>query len=357
MGTKTGITSTSSTGASALLDASSLKPPLMGWSKEQTTEEAVNQLMVQKFTEIVASYDQRKQAASLQDLATGPWYANDYATALQKHHQQGRLDWLKERDKFFHGHPPKGFIQQPNPETITRIDPCSYQIKEDCLPSQALENVITGPFSFTDCGSAVELAMYETLKEVLGEARFNEIFSAQGQTPLKLHSHVLKTPLYALGFAKEAMLDVRAISPNLGDNVYFSNIPLYTIKHPNGESKGFHAVCISPSDTVNKRYIAFGTPADGKTESEMNDFMVDEFNARPIAPSLIFKKQMEMYFQKEGKQAEVQFTMMTGRNIADFTTNREQFDLTVQQTNHMQAGLSPIVRRLDIETIRKYLPI
>ena len=65
--------------------------------------------MIQKFTEIVVSYDQRKQAASLQDLATGPWYPNDYAAALQKHEQGERLGWLKANNAFFHGFPPKGF--------------------------------------------------------------------------------------------------------------------------------------------------------------------------------------------------------------------------------------------------------
>lgn len=356
MAANTSITSTSSAaGAAAMLAAPPSNPPSMGWSRDQATEEAVNQLMIQKFTEIVASYDQRKQTNSLQDLATGPWYANDYATALQKHHQGARLEWLKAKDKFFHGHPPQGFIQQPNPATLTKIDPSSYQIKEDCLPSQAMENVKNGPFSFIDCGSSVELAMYETLKEVLGEARFNAIFSAQGKTPLKLHPHVLKTPLYALGFVKEAMLDTHAISPHLGDNVYFSNIPLYMMKHPNGESKGFHAVCISPSDVVNKQYIAFGVPAGGKTEGEMNDFMVDEFNSRPIAPSLIFKKQLETYFQAEGQQERAQFAALTGRKIEDFTTDRDQFEMTVEQTKHSQAGLSPIVKRLDIAAIHNYM--
>jgi hypothetical protein len=326
-----------------------------GWAHEQVTEETVNQLMIRKFTEIVASYDQRKHAGSLQELATGPWYPNDYAAALEKRGQGKRLEWLRTKDAFFHGFPPKGFISQPNPATLTKIDPSSYQIKPEFQPFQALENVKTGQFSFTDCGSAVELAMYETLKVVLGEARFNEIFSAEGQSPLKLHPHVLKTPLYSLGFVKEAMLDLDAISPNLGDNVYFSNIPLYTIKHPNGESKGFHAVCISPSDVVNKRYIAFGAPARGLTEGEMNDFMVAEFNAPPVNPYQIFTKQMAAHFQLECQQAEAKFTARSGIKIADFKIDRDQFEQTVQQTAHKMAGLSPIVKRLDIDAIRKYM--
>lgn len=343
---------------------SSMLPPIAdqsapaaspGWAHEQVTEEAVNQLMIRKFTDIVASYDQRKHAASLKELATGPWYPNDYAAALEKHGQGKRMEWLRTKDAFFHGFPPKGFISQPNPATLTKIDPSSYQIKPECLPSQALENIKTGQFSFTDCGSAVELAMYETLIDVLGEARFNEIFSAEGQSPLKLHPHVLKTPLYSLGFVKEEMLSPDAISPNLGDNVYFSNIPLYTIKHPNGESKGFHAVCISPSDVVNKRYIAFGAPARGLTEGEMNDFMVDEFNAPPINPYQIFTKQMAAHFQLESRQAEAQFTAKTGIKIADFKVDRDQFEQTVRQSAHKMAGLSPIIKRLDIDAIRKYI--
>jgi hypothetical protein len=352
----TAITSASFTSTPDAIAGPPSNPSSKGWSREQATEKAVNQLMVQKFTEIVASYDQRKQATSVQDLATGPWYPNDYAQALRKHRQQGRLDWLKARDAFFHGFPPTGFIAEPNPAFITKIGPCSYQIKPDCQPSQALVNIKTGQPSMIDCQGAVELAMYETLKEVFGEERFNEIFSAQGKTPLQLHPVIQKTHLYALGFVKEARLDVRAIAPNLGDNVYFSNIPLYTRKHRNAEAKGFHAVCISPSDVANKRYIAFGTAANGKTESEMHDMMIDEFNAKPINPSSIFRQQLATYFHIESVQVEREFAAVTGRDIADYTIDRAQFEYTVQQSNHEQAGLTPVVKRLDIPTIHQYLP-
>ncbi|MBX3719178.1 MAG: hypothetical protein KF898_05980 [Parachlamydiales bacterium] len=344
--TNTSFTSTSSSSI----------PPSTGWSKEKVTEESVNQLLVQKFTEIVDSYDKKKPANRLQDLATGPWYANDYAYALQKNGQGKRLEFLKGKNAFFHGFPPKGFVQLPSRETITGSDFCSYQIKADCLPSQGLQNVKTEQFSFFDCGSTIGIAMYDTLKEVLGENRFNTIFSAQGQNPLKLDPHLVKTPLFSLGFVKEAMLNANPFSPNLGDDVYFSNIPLYHPKHPNGEYTGFHTLCISASDANNKKYIAFGTPANGKSEEEINDLLIEEFNTKAIDPHFIFSKQMATHFESESKKTQAEFVQMSGgRRIEDLTITRHDFNKVVNESNHEQAGLHPVVRRLNIAEIHKHM--
>ncbi len=326
-----------------------------GWSKEQVTEEAVNHLLMQKLKEIASSYMQRKQADSIQGLVSGPWYQNDYALALQKHRQTSRLDYLVKKNAFYHGFAPKGFDQEPNSSAPTKFTPLSYQIQKDVLPTEALANVKTGQFSFIDCGTAIALARFETLREVFGANRFNDVFSGKGAFPLKLDRDITKTPLTSLGLVKEETFNVNAISPKLGDTVHFSNIPLYKIKHPNGEATGFNTVCISEFSEKEKKYIAFGLPAEGKTENEMSDVLMNEFNAKPITPSLIFTEDMIKHSKEQTRQREGEITEASGQDVSDVTINREEFEWAVNITNHMEAGMHPTVHRFDIQAIRKQL--
>ena len=376
------ISSSSSAGA--------FVPAYAGWSKEETTEDKVQKLMVSKFTEIVSDYDRKKQSGSVKDLATGPWYPSDYAIALEKLNQTKRLEFLVKKDAFFHGFAPKGFEQLDNPETPTGKQPMGYVIKADCLPTQALENVRSGQFSLIDCGNAVELAMYATLREVLGDQRFNSRFSGDGPSPLTLHPHVQKNPLYSLGFVKEVrikspdevrlaeMLALGSHKPHqlshvahlvwssnlrklkdtevqLGDDAHFSNVPLYSLKHPNGESGGFHTVCVTPSDVKEKIYIAFGTSEDGKTEDGMEDLLIADFNAKPIEPSLVSTAKLTQIIAEKDKTNRAAFSASTGQKIADFTMNRNDFKAAIEGLGREQVGLHPVVRRLNVETIRENL--
>ena len=326
-------------------------PAYAGWSKEETTEDNVQKLMVSKFTEIVSDYDRRKQSDSVNDLEIGPWYPNDYARALQAHKQTARLKFLIDRNHLYHGFPPKGFTLVNNPDRITGKEPLVYAIQADCLPTQALENVLQDRFSLIDCPMAVQIAMYTTLREILGDLRFNSRFSGKGPSPLSLQPNVLKTPLNSLEFIQEPEVE----APCLADNVYFSNVPLYNIKQPNGESRGLHALCITPSHVKEKKYIAWGTSEDGKTEGEMYDFLIAEFNAQRIEPSLISTEKLNRAFASTIKARDEHFFRTTKKSITDFTIDRNYFEAIIKKTDYDEAGLYPIVKRLNIETILKNL--
>jgi hypothetical protein len=125
-----------------------------------------------------------------------------------------------------------------------------YQIAGGVLPTQALENVKTGQFSFIDCGMAVNLAQFETLRDVFGDNRFNARFASSGSFPLGMKPQTLL--IESLGLIKEIQYSFDAISPQLGEQMVFNNIPLYGVKHLNGEAGGFNVVCISPSSEIAK---------------------------------------------------------------------------------------------------------
>jgi hypothetical protein len=328
--------------------------PSTGWTKEQVTEETVNRLFVQKFKEIVSSYEERKKVTSPGDLAIGPWYPNDFALASEKHKRGNMLDFLVKTHSFYHGFPPKGFNIVSDPKFPTKISPCAYDLQKGVLPTEALDNVQNGQFSFIDCGIAVELGRYETVREIGGEERLNVRFSSDGACPLRLRPLMSSSPLFALGLMKEVHYDTDAISPQFGDNVHFSNVSFYLLKHLNGESAGFNAVCISPSSEQDKKYIAFGLPVEGKTENGMNDVLHEEFNTIPIDLSLIFTEALVNHLRKEAKEKEAKFTAVAGEKISSCKIDREAFELLVQHSNH-DVGLRPVAHRFDIEGIRKYL--
>jgi hypothetical protein len=336
--------------------APAFTPKYAGWTKAQTTTEAVNQLLVQKFKEIIVAYEARKEAKSINDLAKGPFYPNDYAPGLRKHKCNKHLTWLINNNAFRHGLAPKGFDHEKDSSSKTGFAIYSYQIQTDVLPTQALENVKDGDISFFDCGQIQELAIYDTLREITGDIDFNNTFSGIGSNPLKFHIHFTKTPLWNLGFAKEITISDTA-QLHFGDLIHFANFRVYNNKHPYGDAGGFNTILISANDAAEKRYAAFGLPVDGKTEEQMNAVLVDELNKKPISLSSIFSGDMLNYVQNAYQNQTALFATQ-GIDLLNFQVSIHEFNRMRDQSMQQQRydiGRKPVIRRLDIEAIHKHL--
>jgi hypothetical protein len=330
-----------------------------GWPKEQVTEESVNRLLVEKFKNIVVSYEQRKNNPTNQALQNGPWMANDYAIALNDGKQQKRLEWLINKNAIYWGFPPKGFTQKPYPGTpIT--GPGSgmflYQIADGVLPTQALENVKTGQFSFIDCGTAVNLAQYETLRDVFGATVFNARFASSGSFPLRMSPQNLQ--IQSLGLIKEIKYSVDAISPQLGENMCFNNIPLYGLKHLNGEAPAFNVICISPSSEQEKEFIGFGLSSVGITAKKIHGKLVEEFNQKPIDPKLICTAKINDHLENDCKNYLSELEPQINCKLSDFKISLDDFESAVtmyRQGAKDPVGLLNIGKRFDIEAIQKHM--
>ena len=140
--------------------------------------------------------------------------------------------------------------------------------------------------TLTGCGEAIQIAEYAALLDVLGEEKFNAIFSAEGQTPLKIG----KNDMMGFHIAPiEHFLKFNGPAKTIkkGQLVFFSNIQNYGIKHINGEAAAFNTLCIE--DAPNAKFLGLGLSKDGVTETEVNDTLLSEYNRAPIGYDLFPK--------------------------------------------------------------------
>ncbi|HEX4839491.1 MAG TPA: hypothetical protein VFU89_03510 [Rhabdochlamydiaceae bacterium] len=337
-------------------------PPSTGWPKEQVTEESVNRLFVEKFKNIVASYEQRKNNPTNVVLQTGPWMANDYASALSDRKQQEWLKWLIDKNAIYWGFPPKGFTQKPYPGTPTsgpESGMFQYQIADGVLPTQALENVKSGQYSFIDCGMAVQLARLETLRDVFGDNRFNARFASNGSFPLRMNPQ--NSLLESFGLIKEIQYSFNTISPQFGEQMACFNIPLYRMKHHNGEAVAFNVVCISPSSAEEKEFIGFGLSSVGIKVKKIYGKLVEEFNQNPIDPNLICSAKIQEYLVNENKDFVSKIESQINCKLSDFKISLDVFESAVTKYRPGEQGFDGPIglynsgKRFDIEAIQKHM--
>lgn len=329
--------------------------PKAPWTIEGTTKETVNQVLVRKFREIISDYNERRERKTNSDLGRGPWYANEYAALLINRNQQKRHEFFLGKGHYFHGFPPKFFNSVRKIDSPTGIEMFKYKLKQDAKPSEALAAIKMGPVSFIDCSEAVFIAMYETIQEVLGEEKFDELFSSKGATPLVIDPAFHRTALHQLGFIHE---EVITTEPQFGDVVHFGNLPLYSVKHPNGEEAGYNAICISQEDEE-KKYLAFGLASEGASEEEVNQNLLDAFNKEPIVPTSILTQRLASYFENQSLPVKHQIFQATGKVVDKMTATMTEFKQVESQTaldRINKVGLKSIVKRLTVEAFHRYLP-
>lgn len=324
-----------------------------GWSKNEVTDQNVRKLLVSKFTEIAASYEKRSLNKDLK--SGGPWHPMPYATALKELKQKKRLDFFVSKNAFYLGYPPEGFTQPSNEEMMVGKEPCAYRIKPDCQPVQGLDNALNGRVSLIDCGRALQLAMYATVREILGDEKFNKRFSGEGKSSLCLHPDIGQTPLSTLGLITEVSSHE---TPELGECVYFSNIPEYALRNPSGSARGYHAVCIgSDQEGKEKKYIAFGTPSKGITEDQMHEILIQEFNQDPADYSSMVSEDLARDITA---QTMYRTHRLAQRNldVLSLQLDREGFQSAIDNTKEKEgrlsfkAGLAPLFRHFDIDGIK-----
>ncbi len=305
-------------------------------------------MLAEKAQSLANNYFDRKNAYphDMQVLLTGFWYANDYFEALTFHKQQPRIDHFKKRGDFFHGLPPKGFVQGTSEESYTgKI--WHYQIADNVSATTALSN-IKETLCFIDCLMMLEIAYYETFLHVFGSTWFDSFFGPQTKNALKLAPHLGSTPLAPF------VDDHQTTNTLVGDIVYFRNPPMYSYRHINGESKGFFTMCIQKGEAPLLTFL--GSRPEGATEEGMLELCVEEFNREPLPPCTICtpeleKKILEGIFSKNPERTVLEHNVMLER--AKTTQIDKKQLVRVHENDPAIAGRNPYVFCPKIASIRK----
>lgn len=324
-----------------------------GWSRKDCTQDKVQECVLLKFQAIVEDAQNRLEGykTDVKLLNSGFWYPTNYYEALVEKAQTKRLEWGK-KGPFFYGHAPKGFDHVTDSSMPGDKKISGYVLKNGMLPSEALKSVKES-LCFIDCQEAIQLAQYEALLEILGENRFNEEFSSKNRG-IVLSTNPKETPLDLFQGYQMFKLEDPTFWTSLkkGDQVFFANIPGYSVKHPNGEGGGFHALCSQQGDQ--RKFIAFGVPKEGVTKEGMIEVLVEEFNKSPLPTAMLFSKEFILKLKEKMPTHLEKENIGYSQGIQKMGISVEQFNMFAK-SNPQQIGLQPNIRTLDAQKIQKLI--
>jgi hypothetical protein len=173
--------------------------------------------------------------------SSGVWYYMDYDHYLDQNS-------LRIHNKYQNGYVDTEYWKMTGPYV--------FEVKRNVLPSVALNAFLSG-FTVTDCGSVIVACQYAALLKVLGEDKFNLLFSA-AETPLKITRFIfdLTNPV-SYFFSRSNNTPVR------GDMCYMEGVKYYHVKHPRGHARGWSLFCSGENELSQQSYFGFG-PNDFK---------------------------------------------------------------------------------------------
>ncbi len=218
----------------------------------------------------------------------GIFYPTDYFDKLKATGNVKRLEFMKAKYHFVHGYlPPKLFEIMDNqtaPSGKQRI----YTLKEGVKPSEALRALKGEELFILGCGEVCQIAQWDAICQLLGEEKFDTLFSRETKTPFKLGNTSHLPSLLSLKECQEES------SIGLGDLVCFYSVTAYIEKHPLGLSRAFNTICID-----DMKFTSLGLPAEGLTAEEMVQKLLNDYNApqsdRPHLPDNVQKAYPQLY--------------------------------------------------------------
>jgi hypothetical protein len=248
---------------------------------------------IEVIQEIARDHDERLSAykGNIHLLDNGIYYPNEYFKALQLMKQSKRIQFLVQNGSFFHGvAPSQHFTMSQNCEMPTGVVPLCFILKQGVSPCAALGAIRRG-ISFMGCGETCQIAYYEAIREVLGDEKFNFLFSANSSTPLKLHYSTQDNPLLCV------LQDASPSKISKGQMIYFQNSELYPFKHMLGEAQGYSTLCCD--DTLGQeKFTGLGLRPEGTTCAGLNQILIECFNADPGSLEIVSSVIGQSIFQK-----------------------------------------------------------
>ena len=208
-----------------------------------------------------------------ESLNGGIWYGAEYYRTLLSATRQNSID-ERLQNGFFQGLAPLEVISPLKDEkSPTGYSPFTFLLNKGIPPSYALSKIEEG-LSFLDCSTVVMLGIYKALFVFLGEEKFDTLFASNSPFPFRLSANA--SPLSKIVVHKKIESEDEV---QIGDICYFSNIKEYVAKHPLGESRGDHVVCLSKSP---KLYTGFGLPHLGVDKNGVERQLFECYNRDPL---------------------------------------------------------------------------
>ncbi|MCB1110225.1 MAG: hypothetical protein KDK64_04535 [Chlamydiia bacterium] len=256
--------------------------------------------------------DVMKMILERSSLSAGCWYPHAYYQALKEKGQNERLQWLQDRDYFFHGFLDVKFFRHTSGHATSPTGKLTeFEIQEGVKPSEAMDQIFK-TLALVDCSNTCQMAQYQVIREAIGNEKFDHLFAGRliigdymnPKNPLRhflrpchdgSHKILLALKRFREGVINDPLLGERnllqepAVIP-IGARVVFQNVGRYTSKHPVGPSAGFNVIYLGEDS-----YYAFGISSEPVTARAINTYLMKAFNAPPQAPEHLGPKATNWY--------------------------------------------------------------
>ncbi len=200
----------------------------------------------------------------------GVWYYDDYHAYCQEHKISFKEDLRT------------GFA---NPEYWKKTGRCTFELKDGKKPSEAIKAFMSG-FTIADCGNIITVAKYAALLKVLGEEKFNLLFSTSCASLIisqNLYERTAPTSSFFFDVLNNDTASPGEIGSRpvvAGDMCHLRGVFFYRNKHPAGTSSGFNVVCVGKNEAKEDLFIGFGPNTFIKplTEREFQEVFIRYYN-------------------------------------------------------------------------------
>jgi len=321
-------------------------------------------LTIKHFEQIAADHYKRKQSvenastdSKIEDinamLGKGLWYPPDYYLALNKFKQTKRLTWLISHNTFYHGYAPASFFEHvEDTKSPSKKRICTFDLKKGVSPTTALE-ALNKEFSLIDCGTALNVACLFSLREVIGEEKFNFLF--EYDSPFRLR---ISPDCHSINRLFQRVVIEGEDSIERGDLCSFENIANqykdgkfigYTPKHPAEAGRALNVLCVS--NEIEKKYLGLGLSPEGVNSNGIKRTLFELFNDDPIEEGIFSKQLWEYIYQNHFyQQREINIQLINSLKTVKITW--EEFQ-GMQSRNGTIEPLDLVVLRPDVERIEQ----
>lgn len=209
-----------------------------------------------------------EQVLNKHEDGKGIWYPGDYVKFLAESSES-------MPEEFFTGH--------ANEEYFEKTGRFTFILKDGKKASEALRVFLNGP-TLADCGNATVACYYKCILDIIGEEKFDKIFSSKpfclriGQSGIT----DVESPISCFSdYTEASKLSIPGVFGKrplqIGEECHFDGVIWYANKHPQGFGGGWNVIYIGNTDGGEQLFMAHGFEKP-LTEREINQQFIELYN-------------------------------------------------------------------------------
>lgn len=227
-----------------------------------------------------------------------------------------RFNFLLQKGDFYHGRAPARCFSMREAKIsdfscFTGKVIMGYRLNSGVSASEALKTLLLG-LTFLGPKEVCIVSYYQAILDVLGEKRFNRIFSN-----FSVRASDLDSPIYKL--LKAASSNKEKIDK--AEMVYITNSSSYAIKHPFGYLGKHTLLCMDEAegeeDIEDAEFLGLGVDPLGATKDDVVEYLIEGFNK----PAVWMDMLPAPYDMRSFESAKTKTTTIANQ----ITTSREDF--------------------------------